>query len=112
MWVRHFLTIQPCRRLRGPDLVDQSHERAPAAYNAQCLRICGLAVLFLRKYSDLRHIGRRSSCSVRCAFSVSNTMIIIAHIFKLLAAFNILSLEQPVIPYAFSRSLLCFYLRY
>ncbi len=99
-WVRHFLRFSLAAGAVGL-ILSIDHPSVTQLLTILNVLASALAVLISRKYRTYDAWAPAVVLSTMCVLCLQ-TMIMIAHIFKLLTAFNVLSLAQPDIPFAVS----------
>ncbi len=100
MWVKHFLRFSLAAASVGL-ILSINHTSVMQLLTMLTVYASGFAVLFWRKYCASGGWGPAVVLSTMCVLCL-NTVIMIAHIFKLLVAFNVPGLAQPDIPLAVS----------
>jgi hypothetical protein len=99
-WVRHFLRFSLAAGSVGL-ILSIDHTSVTQLLTMLSVYVSALAVLFWRKYSTSEAWAPAVVLSTMCVLCLDSA-IMIAHIFKLLAACNVLVLAQPDIPLAVS----------
>ena len=99
-WVKHFLRFSLVGASAGL-LVSIGHTSLTQLLTMLAVYASAFAVFSWRKYSASDSWGPAVVLSTMCVLCL-DTVIMIAHIFKFLAASNVLGLERPDIPLAVS----------
>lgn len=99
-WVRHFLRFSLVAGSVGL-ILSIDHTSVTQLLTMLSVYASAFAVLAWRRYSTSDAWGPAVVLSTMCVLCL-DTVIMFAHIFKLLAACNVLSLAQPDIPLAVS----------
>jgi len=99
-WVRHFLRFSLAAGSMGL-ILSIGHHSVAQLLTMLSVYASAFAVLSWRKYSTSDAWAPAVVLSTMCVLCL-DTVIMIAHIFKLLAACNVLDLAQPDIPLAVS----------
>jgi len=100
MWVKHFLRFSLAGASVGL-IMSINHTSVMQFLTMLTVYASGFAVLSWRKYCASGGWGPAVVLSTMCVLCL-NTVIMIAHIFKFLAACNVLGLERPDISLAVS----------
>ena len=100
MWVKHFLRFSLVAASVGL-ILSINHTGVTQLFTMLAVYASGFAVLSWRKYSSSDSWGPAVVLSTMCVLCLE-TVIMIAHIFRFLAACNVLDLAQPDIPLAVS----------
>jgi hypothetical protein len=100
MWFKHFLRFSLAAASVGL-ILSINHASVTQLFTMLTVYASGFAVLSWRKYSASDSWGPTVMLSTMCVLCL-DTVIMIAHIFKFLAAYNVLGLGRPDIPLAVS----------
>ena len=100
MWFKHFLRFSLTAASVGL-ILSIGHTSVMQLFTMLTVYASGFAVFSWRKYIASRSWGPAVVLSTMCVLCL-DTVVMIAHIFKLLDACNVLSLGRPDIPLAVS----------